>query len=74
MGRLSQGLSFFSCFLVSLTQGKLHVNQGLKGCYVMMSICGCEIMSSRNKSLSDVHFNFFFGEQCISKLEMVAKP
>jgi hypothetical protein len=25
MGRLSPGVSFFSCFLVVLTQGKLHV-------------------------------------------------
>jgi hypothetical protein len=35
-------------------------NQGLKGCYVMMSICGCEIMSSRNKSLSEVHFQVIY--------------
>jgi hypothetical protein len=34
-GAVSQGVSFFFCFLVVLNQGKLHVNQGLKRCYVM---------------------------------------
>jgi hypothetical protein len=57
---MGPGVSFFSCFLVVLTQGKLHVNQGLKGCYVTMSICGCEIMSCRNKSLSGVHFQVIY--------------